>query len=340
MTSLKTDPVCVIIAARDAAATIGTAIGSALAEPEVAEVVVVDDGSSDDTAGVSRMADDGSGRLKIYRLPVNRGPAFARNHAIANSAAPLISILDADDFFLPGRFAFLLRAGDWDLVADDILFVDGDSDGADVSEAHGITMSSYRVDLREFVLGNISNRRAKRGELGFLKPVMRRSFLDRHQLRYQETLRLGEDYDLYVRALLKGARFKVVQACGYCARVRGNSLSGQHRTSDLKMWHEAECKILAMPDLPAEGAPALRAHERQIRARYALREFLDIKTQHGIVAACRCAMQKPATLPMIARGIGADKIEALWGRLNNSGTAKFEDNAPRYLLAGQNGLRK
>src|SRR6188474_2401292 len=91
---------CAIIAAKDAAATIQRAIRSALREPQVAEVVVVDDGSTDGTAQKSREADDGSGRLKVHRLDRNRGPAFARNHAISNSAAPLIAILDADDFFL------------------------------------------------------------------------------------------------------------------------------------------------------------------------------------------------------------------------------------------------
>ena len=100
--------ICVIIAAKDAAATIQRAIRSALREPQVAEVVVVDDGSTDGTAQKSREADDGSGRLKVHRLDRNRGPAFARNHAISNSAAPLIAILDADDFFLKGRFDGLL----------------------------------------------------------------------------------------------------------------------------------------------------------------------------------------------------------------------------------------
>ena len=42
--------VCVIIAAKDAAATIQRAVRSALREPQVAEVVVVDDGSTDATA--------------------------------------------------------------------------------------------------------------------------------------------------------------------------------------------------------------------------------------------------------------------------------------------------
>ena len=91
--------VCVIIAAKNAAETIRRAIISALRELETAEVIVVDDGSSDGTSQVSQKADDGTGRLTVARFEANRGPAAARNHAISISKAPVLAILDADDFF-------------------------------------------------------------------------------------------------------------------------------------------------------------------------------------------------------------------------------------------------
>ena len=123
MTSSNPD-VCVIIAAKNAADTIQRAIRSALRETRVAEVVVVDDGSSDDNGANIAPGRRRNGRLKILMLAANRGPAFARNHAIANSLAPLIAILDADDFFLKGRFDRLLDGDDWDFVADNIVFID------------------------------------------------------------------------------------------------------------------------------------------------------------------------------------------------------------------------
>ena len=70
--------VCVIIAARNAARTIPAAIASALREPEVAEVVVVDDASTDDTAQVARAADDGSGRLSVMQRAVHIHPHNTR----------------------------------------------------------------------------------------------------------------------------------------------------------------------------------------------------------------------------------------------------------------------
>lgn len=99
MTASTPANVCIIIAAKNAADTIARAIASALAEPEATEVVVIDDGSTDDTAAAARGADDGTGRLNIVRFDENRGPAAARNHAISISRSPLLGILDADDFF-------------------------------------------------------------------------------------------------------------------------------------------------------------------------------------------------------------------------------------------------
>jgi succinoglycan biosynthesis protein ExoU len=326
MTSPAT--VCVIIAAKNASGTIARAIRSALREDRVAEVVVVDDGSTDETAATSRAADDGSGRLRVLSLDTNQGPAFARNHAIANSSAPLIAILDADDFFLAGRFDRLLAEDDWDFVADNIVFVDGRGQVVepDVPEFEA---APRLLDLRGFIEGNISKRDASRGEIGFLKPVMRRSFLEAHGLQYKKELRLGEDYDLYARALLKGARYKIVHGCGYGAVVRPDSLSGRHRTLDLKRLYEADRAILATPGLPKDSAAALRRHERHIRGRYELRRFLDVKAEAGTWKAGLYALANPSAIPAIAGGVAADKLAAFEAR-RKPDTAK--PAALRYLL--------
>ena len=181
--SMTESQVCVIIAAKNAAATIAVAIASALREPEVAEVVVVDDASTDDTAAVARSADDGSGRLAVMRLDVNRGPSFARNAAIASSRSPFISILDADDFFLEGRFRNLFAGADWDFAADNIMLIRDDATG-DATKI--VARNLPRIGIPRFRAlrrGNISGRRVQ-GANGL--PPSRRSAvpsLDRHGLR-------------------------------------------------------------------------------------------------------------------------------------------------------------
>ncbi|ASY72826.1 glycosyl transferase family A [Sinorhizobium fredii USDA 205] len=332
MTAAAPTNVCIIIAAKNAADTIPRAIASALGEPEVAEVVVIDDGSTDDTAAVARAAADGSGRLNVVRFEENRGPAAARNHAIAVSKSPLLGILDADDFFFPGRMGQLLAQDDWDFIADNIAFIDaGQATGA-ARKIQRFAPSPRLLDLVGFVEGNISRRGVRRGEIGFLKPLMRRSFLDQFDLRYRETLRLGEDFDLYARALARGARYKVIHSCGYAAVVRGDSLSGSHRTIDLRRLYEADRAILAEARLSGEAAAVLRRHERHIRGRYELRHFLDLKRSEGIASAFAYALAHPGALPAIVGGIIGDKTEQFRRSRSAAPVALGGTGDIRYLL--------
>jgi glycosyltransferase involved in cell wall biosynthesis len=61
------------------------------------EIVVVDDGSSDNT---SAALNDYMSFIRYLRQPVNRGVSTARNRGVKSSAAPWISFLDSDDYWL------------------------------------------------------------------------------------------------------------------------------------------------------------------------------------------------------------------------------------------------
>lgn len=299
--------VAVIITARDAEATIGAAVRSALTQPEVSEVVLVDDASTDATAEAALVAAGIDPRLTVLRQTVNIGPAAARNLAIARSSAPFIAILDADDYLLPGRFAPLLAQEDWDLIADNIVFFPegaGPVDPGDLPLDDGL---SEPLDLAGFVEGNIARTSVRRGELGFLKPVVRRSVLPKPPV-YDPALRLGEDYDLYVRLLLAGARFRLSRHVGYAAGIRANSLSGSHRTADLAALLGATGRHLAAASDHPAAQQAMRRHRRQLSARYLLRAFLDRKSEAGIGAAVVFALSPPSNLLPIATGVARDKL--------------------------------
>src|SRR4051794_16299795 len=79
------------------------AIDGALAQtyPHV-EVIVVDDGSTDDTASiVARYADRG---VRYVRQP-NAGAAAARNRGLVEACGELIAFCDADDVWTPDKLA-------------------------------------------------------------------------------------------------------------------------------------------------------------------------------------------------------------------------------------------
>ncbi|WP_404338479.1 glycosyltransferase family 2 protein [Sphingomonas sp. MMS12-HWE2-04] len=297
--------VCVIIPAYNAGATIARAVASALAEPEVAEVFVVDDASGDDTVARARGADDGSDRLRVIALAANGGPSPARNAAIDASVSPFLAILDADDYLLPGRFARLLARSDWDLIADNILFV---LEGSEDSAAPPSGGDRHRtLTLGEFVERNISRPGRPRAELGFLKPLIRRVMLDTLGLRYQEDIRLGEDYLLYAEALARGARFELAEACGYVAIERAGSLSGRHSTDDLARLLAADRRLAARPGITPGDRKILASHVAALDIKHAHRRFLDDKRDDGLVRALIPLLGHPVRLAEVAGAIIRDK---------------------------------
>ena len=98
--------VSILIAVRDGARYLSEAIDSALEQPGVdVEVVVVDDGSTDDSAEIAASYGE---RVRLLRQePIGLGPA--RNAAVAASEGGYLSFLDADDRFVPGKSASQLE---------------------------------------------------------------------------------------------------------------------------------------------------------------------------------------------------------------------------------------
>jgi succinoglycan biosynthesis protein ExoU len=257
-----TGRVDVIIAAWNRADTIERALLSALSESEVGAVIVIDDCSIDDTGVLARrIAADYGRRVMVSRLPVNRGPAAARNVGLELSTAPWAAVLDGDDFFLPGRIGDLLsHAGENDFVADNLIQVqEGQEHNRESCLLEGYS-APWQLNLEGFVLGNVHRPGRLRRELGFLKPMMRRSFIDRHRLRYDETLRLGEDYAFYARALALGARFVITPARGYVSVERPDSLSGHHTMQDLERLRDVDLDLGRVGGLTTAERRAIRRH--------------------------------------------------------------------------------
>jgi len=121
-------PVSVIIPAYNAGKSIQRALQSVAAQTlPPAEVIVVDDGSNDDTATQARAMHD---TLKPSKLIVieqpNQGAGAARNRAIDAASQKYLAFLDADDEWLPAKLKMsleILTSNDYTLVAHDYLDV-------------------------------------------------------------------------------------------------------------------------------------------------------------------------------------------------------------------------
>ncbi|HEY1595581.1 MAG TPA: glycosyltransferase, partial [Thermoleophilaceae bacterium] len=109
-----TVPVSVLIPAYNRERMLRRALESVLAQrPAPAEIVVVDDASTDRTAAVAEELG-----ARVVRHEQNAGEGAARNSAIAAAGQPWLALLDSDDEWLPHHLASLWHArGDHVLVA-------------------------------------------------------------------------------------------------------------------------------------------------------------------------------------------------------------------------------
>jgi succinoglycan biosynthesis protein ExoU len=275
----------VLIAVWNNADTVGRAVKSALSDPQVNRVIVIDDGSTDDTFAVVSSLRDGVGdRLVLERLDWNKGPSAARNRGLEVSTAPWIAILDGDDYFRPGRMRALLDASEGaDFVADDHIQVE---EGEDDSSGEFLIghEKTITLDLATFVASNISKGGRLRKEFGFLKPMMRRSFLDVKQLRYDEELRLGEDFVLYARALAVGAVFRVVPFRTYVSVIRSNSISGKHSKKDLERLRDSTRALQQFPTLSGQQRKLIRKNCEAIDARIQWLNVIDAVKMRSVAA--------------------------------------------------------
>ena len=115
--------VSIVMPTLNAQAWVLDTIDSVLAQtyPHI-ELIVVDDGSTDDTVDVVRrkLAADFKGDWRVIELTENRGPSAARNVGLAAARGGWVQYLDSDDFIAPDKFtrqmAVCARAPD-DVVA-------------------------------------------------------------------------------------------------------------------------------------------------------------------------------------------------------------------------------
>ncbi|MCH4089798.1 glycosyltransferase family 2 protein [Acetobacter sp.] len=190
------------------------------------EILIIDDCSTDSTRDKVADMTKEDPRIRLLKTFRNGGPSAARNLGFENATGDWIAVLDADDAFAPNRleqFSVMIDHVSADILADDLLYYDAGA--ACVTEAAKATrdFNGQRITLRDFLSHNIVD--GKSVDWGLLKPVFRNEFLSETKLRYQTDMRHGEDFYFSVSALLKGARFILIDQPLYLYTQRSGSIS-------------------------------------------------------------------------------------------------------------------
>lgn len=194
--------VSVVIPAYNVASHIAEAIESVLAQdyPDL-EIIVVDDGSSDDTADVvaSRFP-----RVHLIRK-ANGGAASARNVGIRSARGQYVAFLDADDIWLPGKLSaqvgYMKAHPGVQMVCTGFAQWVSDEHGVfgdpldTVPDQEGIAIDA--IDTARS--GWVYHKLLLSNFVWTTTVMMSRPLIERIGL-YDESLRLGQDYEYFLRA--------------------------------------------------------------------------------------------------------------------------------------------
>ena len=304
----ETVRVSIVVPAFNAETTIERAIASACRQTErKLEIIVVDDASSDQTLAIVAEAAQADARIRLLRQPANAGPAAARNRGIAAAKGDWIALLDADDSYLPERLGKLLdladRAGA-DMVADNILLCDAGNQMAGAAMIPPAQLPQpLELTTAEFIARNVGSPRAPRISYGFLKPLLKASFLREKRIAYDERNRFAEDFMLYVRCLTNGARWWLLPEAMYCYAIYPGSLTEQQSSHDLLRIRQMESELLADPKVAQDPAlvKAIHRHKTVLDRCYYYRAFTDAIKSRDLRCAAGLLIDSRKSAQLIAQ---------------------------------------
>jgi glycosyltransferase involved in cell wall biosynthesis len=190
--------VSVIVPAYNVAAYLVTAIESVRAQTSTDfEVIVVNDGSTDDTASIAEAQARQDARIRV-RHRQNGGISAARNEGLRAATAPVIAILDGDDVwepqYLEAQLAIFAERPEIDVVTGNAWFLDGPRDG---ELARPFPDPRPHPTLATIIADETAV---------FIMSVFRREVYETIG-GFDESFRTNEDYDFWLRAALAGFRF-------------------------------------------------------------------------------------------------------------------------------------
>lgn len=199
--------ISVVIPVRNGEAFLAGAVASIRQQPyRPLEILVVDDGSTDRSGEIARAL---SGEVRAFSQPP-RGPAAARNHALAHACGEYIAFLDADDLWTPDRvpaqLEYLNAHRDVDVVFGLTQLVSITPRAGDSGELHRVPLAPPWAALT------------------FGSALFRRDVLDRVG-PLDESLQQGEDVDWCLRAREQGVVMRFLPRITLLYRIHTHNVT-------------------------------------------------------------------------------------------------------------------
>lgn len=218
--------VSVIVPALNNAETIRETLLSCLAEPEVAEVIVVLAPSEDESDVIIRSIN--SSRINLIKLE-KKGIAMQMNVGLSHARFQLCCKIDADDTVIAGRFSKQVR---FMLEHDDYVAIAG---GLASQDMLGNILSDPII---RFEQGDVTDLYLSGIEVAHLGTLLIRTEKLKEIGGFREWFLMSEDYDASFR-LANVGRIWLSSVPAYCFRIRPNSITHSHAIALSKFY--AEC---------------------------------------------------------------------------------------------------
>lgn len=161
------------------------------------EIIVVDDGSTDNTYSMLNNNDDN--RIKII-FQENSGRSSARNHGLQIAKGNLICFLDDDDLYLPGKLSkqaeYLIGHPMVDVVGSGFQYIDENGREIGIKEPW---LDSQEMRVKDLLISC---------PLITSSVMIRKEALEKMDHWFDPNLELAEDKDFFVRLLYTGSKFE------------------------------------------------------------------------------------------------------------------------------------
>ncbi len=285
-----------IVAAYNAAETLAKAIDSALSQRGVSvEVIVADDCSTDETRAIADSYADRN--VKLLALSRNGGPAAARNAALSAATGRWLAVLDSDDTVDPDRLQRMIERAERanaQIAVDNLRVIRADGTPPETMFSEQSLAETPELLLPVFIRSNALFQTTH--NFGYLKPIFQRAFIERHQLRFDEALKVGEDYLFLASAMALGGRCVVEPIPGYDYQIREGSISRILSLHHIDAMIEGDKTFLRNHTLDAEAAAAQEFRERSLRRGRAFLVLVQNIKDRSIFGAIKTAWSNPSAL--------------------------------------------
>ncbi|HWJ80108.1 MAG TPA: glycosyltransferase family 2 protein [Niallia sp.] len=296
---MENNLVSVIIPTYNVEKYIKQCINSVLAQTHKnLEIIIVDDCSADNTLKIVQSYADS--RINILINKENKGPSYSRNRAIEKAKGEWIAFLDSDDWWESTRIERLISVAEINsiqMITDDINLIFEGENKPWSTQLKNKKMNDFQTMklTPEFFINE---------DLG-MQPMIKRAILEENNIKFDEHLKYGEDFKLYLECLLKTRSAVLLNEPYYYYRQRLGSLMTTNKRELLTQTISTTEFLLKEPDFIKNRDVVDALSDRRIRLLDSLLyyDLLEKIYKKEYMSSIRFIIKKPKLLYLVPKRI-------------------------------------